>query len=138
MPDWARALRPEWTLLVLLFWALECPLQVGVGFAFVAGLCLDVLHGSSTPLGANGLAMMVPVFFAHRISRRAQQFTLWQIMLFIFTMLALCELIQLWIDGTAGNAMQWNYRLWPVVTGTLLWPTIQVVLHDVRLRFRID
>ena len=46
LPEWAQGLRPEWPLLVLVYWCLALPQRVGVGVSWLVGLCMDVLSGA--------------------------------------------------------------------------------------------
>ena len=44
LPDWVALIRPEWVALVLIYWCMALPGRVGVGFAWITGLLLDVLR----------------------------------------------------------------------------------------------
>ena len=71
---WGRAAWvPDLLALVLVFWSVHQPLRVGIGAAFVFGLCLDVHQGGL--LGANALAYTVLSFFAITIHRRLLWFS---------------------------------------------------------------
>ena len=48
LPDWARAYRPEWIVLALIYWSIAVPKKVGVGIAWMLGLCVDVIQGAFT------------------------------------------------------------------------------------------
>jgi len=54
----------------------------------------------------------------------------------VFALLALYQFILFWINGVAGvNSPAVTY--WgPVVTGTLIWPVLNIVLVGVRQRAR--
>ena len=43
LPDSFRFFRPEWVLLTLMYWAMALPRRVGVGYAWLVGLFMDVL-----------------------------------------------------------------------------------------------
>lgn len=62
MPLGIDSFRPDWVLVVLLYWAMAIPVRVSVGTAWVMGLLLDILLGSL--LGVHAIALMVPVFIA--------------------------------------------------------------------------
>jgi rod shape-determining protein MreD len=40
MPDWAASARPEWVVLVLIYWILALPERVGVAAGWLVGLSL--------------------------------------------------------------------------------------------------
>ena len=50
LPDSLRFLRPEWVLITLIYWAMAVPRLVGVGFAWVVGLLMDVMMGGAIGL----------------------------------------------------------------------------------------
>lgn len=52
LPHWAIWLRPQWVLMVLLFWILQSSKQCGVITAWVIGILMDVVTGSSLGLHA--------------------------------------------------------------------------------------
>jgi len=56
------AARPDFLLLVLLFWTLHQPNSIGQGVAFLAGLLMDV--SDSMLLGQHALAYVIAVFIA--------------------------------------------------------------------------
>ena len=47
MPSIVEQYRPDWVFLVLGYWALALPERVNVGVAFIVGLVLDLLLGTS-------------------------------------------------------------------------------------------
>ena len=59
LPGFIIWFRPAWTLLVLIYWAMALPEVVGVGYAFMVGIFLDVLTG--TLLGEHAFAMVCEV-----------------------------------------------------------------------------
>ena len=64
---------PDLLALVLVFWSVHQPLRVGIGAAFIFGLCMDV-HQSAL-LGQHALAYTALSFFAITIHRRLLWFT---------------------------------------------------------------
>ena len=45
LPDWLAPFRPDLALLAVLYWILTSPRIAGLGYAWLAGLMLDVLRG---------------------------------------------------------------------------------------------
>ncbi|RMG27723.1 MAG: rod shape-determining protein MreD, partial [Gammaproteobacteria bacterium] len=57
LPEAFRPWRPEWPLLVLVYWSLALPHRVNLGTAWITGLVQDLLVG--TLLGQHALAYAV-------------------------------------------------------------------------------
>jgi rod shape-determining protein MreD len=76
MPPWAAPYRPEWTLLVLLYWTIVLPHRVGIGTAWLTGLSMDTLR--STPLGEHALVFSLMAYLCLRLSRYFRVYPLWQ------------------------------------------------------------
>lgn len=59
---------PDWLMVLLAFWGIHQPQRVGLGVAFVLGLCMDV--SQSALLGQHALVYTGLVFGAQLASRR--------------------------------------------------------------------
>lgn len=136
LPEWARAFRPEWVALVLIYWCLALPTRVNVGLGWFMGLMVDVLHG--TLLGQHALSLTVVAFVAVKLHRQIRVYPLWQQALSIFTLVALNQLLVVWVKGIIGQPPQ-NWLYWaPSVTSALLWPWMFIILRDIRRKFRVS
>jgi len=60
MSEGLRAVRPEWLLLTLMYWALALPYRMGVGYAWFVGLLMDVLTGG--PLGVLAFSYALVIY----------------------------------------------------------------------------
>lgn len=135
LPDWALLFRPEWTALVLIYWCLALPERVGVGIAWLAGLLMDVLKGGL--MGEHALGLTVVAFLTLKLHQRIRVYPMWQQALSVLVLLALYQLVLLWINGIIGRpARTWLYWA-PSITGTLLWPAVFLILRGLRRRFRV-
>jgi len=136
LPEAARIYRPDWVLLVLLYWALALPHRVGVGVAWLAGLVQDVLTG--TLLGQHALAYAVTVYLIIKLHQRIRLYPLWQQSLSLLVLLALAQLIVLWINGIVGRPIHsWLYWM-PSLLGALIWPPLFLLLRNLRRAFRVS
>jgi len=135
LPDWARAFRPQWVTLVLIYWAMALPHRIGVGIGFSLGILLDVLTG--TLLGQHALGLSIVAFATVKLHQRVRVFPLWQQSLVVLVLLVVEHLLALWIMGTT-NERPPGLLYWAVPPiGALLWPWIFVVLRDLRRRFHV-
>ena len=68
MPQFMEVFRPMWLALLVSFWTLAMPHQVGMTTAFVLGLAEDVLYG--TLLGQNALILTLITFLVLSLQQR--------------------------------------------------------------------
>lgn len=136
LPEWLEAYRPEWPVLVLIYWGLAVPQRIGVGYGWLTGLLIDVLKGGL--LGQHALALSVVMFLTLNLHQRIRVYPLWQQALSILMLNALYQLLILWFDGITGQSPKgWDYWM-PSLTGMLLWPWVFLVLRDLRRRFKVS
>ncbi|MBP8080274.1 MAG: rod shape-determining protein MreD, partial [Aeromonas sp.] len=76
LPFQFEPFRPDWLAMVLIYWALALPHRANVGTAWVAGLLLDVLLGST--LGVRAMAMAITTYLAAFQFQKIRNFSLWQ------------------------------------------------------------
>jgi rod shape-determining protein MreD len=135
MPSWTIWMRPQWVLMVVIFWAMFFPERINVGIAWVIGIFLDVMAG--TLLGEHALAITLVVYFVVKLHTRLRMYPLLQQGFSIFTLTLLYQFILFCIQGFLGNLPStWLY--WSAsVTSMLLWPWIFSILHNYQNRFEI-
>lgn len=135
LPTWAHWLRPDWVALVLIYWCLATPAQVGVGIAWGLGLLVDTLTG--TLLGQHALGLSVIAWLTLSLYQRVRLVPLWQQSVTVLVLLAISQALYLWITGMLGRPPRsWDYWM-PAVTGMLLWPLVFKVLRGIRRQFQI-
>ncbi len=135
LPHWAELFRPEWVALALIYWCMALPERVGVGVGWSMGILLDVVKG--TLLGQNALALTLIAYLTLRLHQRVRVFPLWQQALFVFILVALDQMLVLWIKGIIGQPPgTWLYWL-PSLTSMLLWPWVFLILRDMRRQFQV-
>ena len=135
LPDWALDFRPQWVVLILIYWCMALPERIGVVVGWLTGLLLDVLTG--TLLGQHALGLAVVAYLTLKLYRRVRVLPVRQQMFTIFVLLLVERLLTLWATGAAGypTPSLW-YWITPVVS-TLLWPWIFIMLRDIRRRFHV-
>ena len=116
--------RPDFVLMVLLYWMLRAPHLCNVGTAWFMGLLLDVASGSL--FGQYALAYTVTAFFALYYQRRLVLFSAGQQAGYVLLLLLLSQIVLLVIKLLAGNALPgWGYFL-SSLTGVLLWQLLVI------------
>lgn len=125
--QFARAVLPDFIALVLLYWCMNQPRHVGVGWAFWLGILLDIADGNV--FGQHGLAYCTTTWFAMARHRQLAMFPLWQQALYIGPLLLANQLIMLMVRLATGSAFPgWEYFL-GAATGALCWAWMSQLLQ---------
>ena len=120
---------PDLLALVIVFWGVHQPTRVGIGAAFVFGLCMDV-HQSSM-LGQHALSYTTLGFFAITIHRRLLWYPVLSQALQVLPLFALSQVIEVITRMIGGGVFPgWTVlispaieaALWPLATALLLAP----------------
>ena len=136
LPDWLEHARPEWVVLVLIYWALAMPEQIGVTVAWCVGLLLDVTQGAI--IGQHALGLVLVVFVINTQYQRIRVFSLAQQALVVMLLLLIKQVLVLWVSGMVGQAPDIDVYFLPALTGAILWPWLFIVLRDLRRRFTVS
>lgn len=135
LPSWALWWRPEWMLLVTLFWVLFYPRWASVGVAWCVGFTLDVF--TSTLLGEHALAMTLVVYLVYRFHRQARLFSLWQQACWMAILVAIYQAIIFAIQGIIGQAPLTAWYWCPVGVSMFIWPGLVLLLHNACAKWRL-
>ncbi|HEY4369207.1 MAG TPA: rod shape-determining protein MreD [Steroidobacteraceae bacterium] len=134
LPEPIRAARPDLLLLMVIYWSLSAPGTIGLMFAWLCGLAIDLLQGSV--LGEHAAAFLLVGFLTHKFQLRMRIFPIYHQTLTVFMLLALYEFVVFWIDGIIGPAVT-DWRRWlPVISSTILWPLLVAALDTWNRRNR--
>lgn len=136
LPNKIELLRPEWVLMVLIYWCLAIPERIGIGTAWGLGLLVDVVRDAT--LGQYALALALIAFITLKLYRRIRVFPLWQQALAIFLLVLIQSMIVLWVKGITGQAPNPWLVLASAFTSTLLWPLVFLALRYARRRYQVS
>ena len=135
MPHHIDVFRPDWVLVVLIYWAIALPMRVNVITAAVLGFLLDVLLGST--LGVHTVSMAIVVYIAIINYQKIRNFSLWQQSLIVGVLTALYNLLVFWLQRSLNDISFLPSYLYPVLTSIILWPWAFLLLRKIRRRFQI-
>ena len=111
--------RPDFVLLVIIYWLIRAPNLCNVGTAWLVGLFVDLATGGV--FGQYALAYTVTAYFAVIYQRRLVLFNGIQQAFYVFLLLVISQLSLLVIKIFSGaESFGWLYFL-PSLTGILLW-----------------
>ena len=130
LPSLISAFRPDWVVLVMIYWSLMTPGRLGLFSAFFLGLLLDTLSGAL--LGQHALALLVVSYVVQRFHLRIRVFPIWQMSMTVLALLAIYQFLLFWVDGVAGRTVTTAERWAPVMIGAALWPLILLLLENIR------
>ncbi len=135
LPTWAQPLRPEWITLVLIYWCMALPSRISIGWAWIAGIMLDVTLGNL--LGIHALSLTIVAFLTIKLYQRIRVYPLGQQALAVLILVAMSQLLTLWILGIIGKTPgSWTYWL-PSISSAILWPWLFVIMCGARRHFRV-
>lgn len=121
--------RPMIVFLVAIYWLLRKPHHLGLGFAWLIGLGLDILSGGI--LGQRALALLVCAYLLKLAGERLQHFSLWHQLLAVLPLAVIFQLVVIVVYLLAGgNADTWRMFL-PILTTVPLWPLLAGLLNRV-------
>ena len=134
LPGLLQPLRPYWLALVLAYWLLEEPEQVGLGVAFTLGVLADLAFGGL--LGEQAMRLVVMAFILDRFRARMRFFPLSQQAVVIGVLLLNDRVISAVIHVVMGAPqLPWQYWFAPLL-GMVLWAPLHFALDTLRLRRR--
>jgi rod shape-determining protein MreD len=117
---------PDWVMLALCFWGVREWRLIGMGYAFMLGIIMDVANGAA--LGQHALAYVLLNYAAVSLSRRILWFPLVQQVLHVLPLFLAVTGLQICIRLLAGDDFPgWAQFISPLVA-TLLWPPVTLLL----------
>jgi len=121
--------RPDFMLVVLLYWLLRTPHLCNVGSAWVVGLLVDLATGSL--LGQHALAFTLTAYIALSFQRRLVLFSVMQGAFYVLGLLIFARATSSMIKLFAGHeSPSWHY-FWPVITNILLWQIMRLAFGSI-------
>ncbi len=135
LPHWLELWRPEWIMIVLIYWCLAIPERVGVIVGWVVGITLDVATGSL--LGQHALELALVAFIVVKLHKRLRLFPVWQQAVTVLLLALLSQLISVWVNGVIGRPTGGLAGWLPSMTTLLLWPPLFLLLRRIRRFYRV-
>lgn len=132
LPESLRLFRPEFVLMALMYWAMALPRRVGVGFAWVVGVLMDILMGSA--LGVTAFSYALVIFLTARFHLRLRQFPVWQQALIIFSLVLITQVVDIIVLPQTISSYMWL----PAVTSMIIWPLNYTFLRSIRRSFNVN
>lgn len=123
-------MRPDFVLLLLVYWTVHQPRSVGQGLGFALGLIMDV--ADSVLLGQHALVYVAAIFLAQLLRLRMLQLTVAERALHALAILLAAQLINLVLNASLGRSFAgWLVFVSPVLCA-LLWPLVDMLARSLR------
>jgi len=135
VPNAFEHYRPDWIILVVVYWAIALPHRYNVGQAWISGLVLDLLLGST--LGIQAFSLALVVYLASTYFQLIRNMALWQQAIVIAGLEFTYLLVIYSLENMVGNVQLLGGYYWPVLTTSIIWPWIFLLMRKVRRRFKV-
>ena len=136
VPGWLAWGRPEWVVLVLVYWVIALPQRVGLITALLLGLMLDIVEGAV--MGQNAFALIVVALLALLLYQRLRVFSLTQQAGVVFVLAGINQMICQWVQNLEGAGADTLLFLLPAFSSALLWPFVLHLLRGLRRLYRVS
>ncbi len=135
LPELVEAVRPDWLLLFIIYWAMALPHRYNILTAWVLGVMLDVLLGAS--LGIRALAMSLVIYVVVLHFQRLRNFPMWQQTLIIASLVCIYHLVVFWLEFIVIGAT-FDFSLFlPAVSSLIIWPWAFLALRRIRRLYKV-
>lgn len=135
LPGEAEVLAPSWVVMTLLYWCMMTPERVGVGIGWLVGLLLDVAVG--VLLGQHAAVLALIAYLVLKLHQRLRLFPVWQQALVVLALVALSQMLVIWVKGVSGAVELHAEYVLTAFTSALLWPLVYFVLNEARIRYGV-
>lgn len=126
---------PDWIAIVVAYWALRTPNQVGSFVGFIIGTLLEVLFVRK--FGVLGFGLAVLAFLVNSASQQLRALSVWQQMISIGIFIALFKLLTGWLTGMVSEFTITPEYWYSLPGSVLIWPFATILLEELRRALRI-
>jgi len=127
--------RPEFVLLVGLYWISVFPLSISLFFLAAVGLFQDLLEG--VPLGQHSLSMVIIAYICIMSYQRVRNFSLIKESAWMFILVGLAQFPANWVQSMSGRPLSGLLFLAPALSSALIWPLFRIWLDRLSRHYRI-
>lgn len=132
LPHFLIWFRPQWVLLVLLFWVITKPAYCGVVLAWSVGFITDLLTG--TPLCQQALIFALLAYFALKLHQILVHSPRWQQAVIIGVFAGFAMVLQSVIGGMMGHTAPVMRNELSVLSTVLMWPLLYALFDQSKTR----
>ncbi len=131
---WALQIKPDFLLIMLLYWSTHESRNIGQGWGFALGLVMDV--ADSVLLGQHALAYVAAVFLIQLLRLRLLQLSTLEQALHVAAILFVTQLVNVMLNLLLGRDYPGISLLVTPLLGAMLWPILNFIVTQPRFRQR--
>lgn len=133
LPTWAIWFRPCWVVMVILFWQISAPQNLGLSIVWLLGLTMDALYGSV--LGQHAFTLVIIYYLASKFARLMRILPLWQQTSIIALLIIIDQLILTFIQVLFGDIIHTWFFVFRVLSSIVLWPLVYIFMIELHKKY---
>jgi rod shape-determining protein MreD len=139
LPIYLNDFRPDWVVLIIFYWVLALPHRVSTGHAFVLGLLLDLLLGST--LGMHAILFSLLAYFIVLNYQRFRYFPIVQTTFIVGACILVAKLALYWLASSLSASpyeiILHNHYFWSIFISMFIWPWFFLFMRLIRIRYKV-
>tara|TARA_B110000444_G_scaffold216011_1_gene214225 strand:+ start:6334 stop:6801 length:468 start_codon:yes stop_codon:yes gene_type:complete len=121
--------RPQFLLIITIYWLFRNPSQYGVGFAWLIGITLDIFAGEM--YGRYAIGFSFCAYILTILSKRLQHFTLLHQSLLIFFVVLLNQILVVSVSVLYRPSWDFIALIAPAITSAIIWPILLLSFNKI-------
>ncbi|WP_394129342.1 rod shape-determining protein MreD [Shewanella maritima] len=136
LPQIVEVWRPDWLVLVMIYWAMALPHRYSVLTAWILGVMLDILLGAT--LGIRALALSLVIYFVVMHSQRFRNFPRWQQSILVASLICGYHMIIYWLQYVVVGGAEFDIALFlPAISSVFIWWWLFWSLRNIRRSYKV-
>ncbi|BCE03481.1 rod shape-determining protein MreD [Marinicellulosiphila megalodicopiae] len=136
LPDTLALGRPQFVMIVLIYWVLALPERFSFITAFFIGILMDEMRDNV--FGVYALGLIIQAYLVLIVYQRLRMFPAFQQSIMVMGIIFIGMFVTAVINMLLGDFI-WDWRFfYPCVFSALFWPWSYLLLRHLRQSFRIQ
>jgi len=127
--------KPQWCVLILIYWGIAIPHKMGIFIPVLLGFFLDIVEG--VVLGSHSFALLFVYLICTLGYQRLRVFSTLQQCILIFAIVGFYLLIFYWLNSLSMQSVVDFRLIFSAISSAIIWPIIFFSLRIFRRRFKI-